>query len=98
MFITGYVDGVQDSEVFGWAVDTRQPDQAVKLQIYVDEEPLTDVLAIEHRADIAKLFGTDGLNGFRVSVPSSFLRSPVVTISIRSEAGTHLGNSRSEEH
>jgi len=88
--VIGYIDGVADGDVFGWALDKSAPGEPVLLTVYADGHPMMQILTVEYRPDIATTFGNEGLNGFRIKIPTEFVSDTPVEISVVSEAGDHL--------
>src|SRR5215470_2045133 len=88
--VIGYIDGVADGDVFGWALDKSAPREPVLLTVYADGHPMMQILTVEYRPDIATTFGNEGLNGFRIKIPTEFVSDTPVEISVVSEAGDHL--------
>lgn len=60
--IRGWVDGIIDGAVRGWALDPGQP--PVRVRVEVDGNPFADLTADEHRADVAAAGHGDGYCGF----------------------------------
>jgi hypothetical protein len=51
------------------------------------------LLTVEYRPDVAAIFGTTGLNGFRVRIPLEIIPDSNIDISVLSETGEHLKDS-----
>lgn len=62
--IEGYIDGVQDRRVFGWAWCRSQPGDPVDVEIRVDGKAVAAVRADRLRADLAKAGLSEGRHGF----------------------------------
>jgi hypothetical protein len=67
--LAGYVDGVYEGELYGWAWDTGMPETPVCLGIYADGRKISNVLANGYRADLRKAGIGSGLHGFSVPLP-----------------------------
>ncbi|MBV9302097.1 MAG: sulfotransferase family 2 domain-containing protein [Acidobacteriaceae bacterium] len=50
----GRVDGIAGGEIYGWAFDRNNPSRAGKLNIYLDGELCSEVLAVHYRPDVGQ--------------------------------------------
>jgi hypothetical protein len=90
--VIGFIDGVADAEIFGWALDRSSPGEPVLLTCRTGQRSIK-FLTVDYRPDVALAFGTQGMNGFRLRIPPDLLQTNEVFVSIMSQAGSHLTNS-----
>lgn len=50
--LVGRVDGAVAGELYGWAIDSDQPNSAPKVTFYVDGRPMGEILAVHYRPDV----------------------------------------------
>ena len=62
--VEGYIDGIQNRRVFGWAWCRSRPTDPVDVEIRFDDQVLLTVRADRFRPDLAKAGLTDGRHGF----------------------------------
>jgi hypothetical protein len=67
----GTLDGVTIEEIAGWAWDSKQPDSAIKVDIYDDKTKLMTVEAKEFREDLLKEKKGNGKHSFTILIPPS---------------------------
>jgi hypothetical protein len=93
----GHIDGIHNGELLGWAIDQSDPTIPIAVTFSVEGVPLQRTLACQHRADLAAVFGTSGLHGFRILLPE---RAPgeVVEIAVAYQDGEPLGKLATEWH
>lgn len=91
--MVGYVDGVQDGDIIGWAVDNDCPDRPLRLRVCVGGEPVMTIVPVRHRADVAAAFGSAGMHGFSIKLPPGLCSDGRLEISVLSEDGGQLANS-----
>jgi hypothetical protein len=60
----GYLDGVRDGELFGWAIDPERPAEPAKVTAYINNRPMAEALAVYYRPDVAEQFQGSGSHGF----------------------------------
>jgi len=75
----GQLDGVVDSEAYGWAFDADFPDRPVKIAVYVNGKLVAESLAVYYRPDVAERLGCSGRHGFYLDL-THFCRRPSSTI------------------
>src|SRR5579871_6167906 len=87
----GYVDGIHSDEAIGWAINLSQVNTPTVVSIFLNGCPYTRTLACHHRADVADVYGTSGMHGFRVLLPT---RGTAETVEVTAsfENGKQLGN------
>jgi hypothetical protein len=68
--IEGYIEGVQDRRVFGWAWCRSRPAEPVEVEIRVDGKAVSAVRADRFRPDLAKAGLSEGRHGFEAILES----------------------------
>ena len=66
----GYLDGVDQGKVLGWARDPENPDQPLEVDVYVDQVQVATVMANQLRKDLASKGVGNGRYGFYADLPS----------------------------
>jgi hypothetical protein len=66
----GYFDVATEEVIAGWAWDQRKPDQALNVEIYVDDRMLATVSADQFREDLQEAGIGDGKHGFAYATPA----------------------------
>lgn len=61
---TGYLDGVREGELFGWAIDPEHPAEPAKVTAHMNNRPVAEALAVYYRPDVAEQFQCSGRHGF----------------------------------
>jgi hypothetical protein len=69
MATKGYIDGVRNGSIFGWALDPERPGARIELEVQLDGEAIGGCLADLERDDLASKGIGDGRHGFRVGLP-----------------------------
>ncbi len=88
----GFLEPSEPWRVRGWAVERERPGERVALELYVDGQLATTLVADGRRQDVAASGFGDGLAGFDVTVPAPLDR--VATIDVRvAGGGPSLGGS-----
>lgn len=67
--VEGYVEGILDGRLIGWARDPSSPDRRVELEVHLDDHALGTVVADLLRGDLEPAGIGDGRHAFRVEVP-----------------------------
>ena len=67
--IKGEVESADESHVRGWAVDLRNPDRRLELELYVDDAFVAAGPASVFRRDIQERYGGEGRCGFIIRLP-----------------------------
>ena len=52
--LLGRLDGCIDGELYGWAVNPKEPSIAPKLTLCVENRPIAEVLPVQYRPDVGK--------------------------------------------
>jgi hypothetical protein len=94
MAFQGFLDGVTDGRVYGWAFDSNDPDQGAEIDVFVDDEWVATVAAELFRADLRDHQIGEGRHGFSHDLPLPLLDGRAHLVSAR-WAGTTRELSRS---
>jgi hypothetical protein len=86
---SGQLDGVSDGEIFGWAVNPKNPDEPAKITAYINGRPAAEVMAVYYRPDIAERFKCSGRNGFYLDLSRSDVETDAM-IDVRLQNGRYL--------
>ncbi len=86
----GHLDGVQDGDIYGWALDRSSPSEPVMVSIYLNHVFATQVLAGYYRPDVEQALQCAGSNGFYVHVDSLCARPGIVQVDVRFPDGSSL--------
>ena len=89
MAVRGYVDGVIDGEVFGWAFDDERPGVRIRVSCTLDGTGLGTASAEQMRDDVRAAGLGDGLSGFRVPIAAP-LAPGTHTVEVREEGTGEL--------
>lgn len=89
----GFFDRLDDTGIFGWAVDQSKPGKPVSLTVYMDGIPLLDIKTSQNRLDVSRSGVNGDSAGFSLTFPADLFPSGS-TIDIRfSETGESLSKS-----
>ncbi len=91
--VIGFIDGVDDGEIYGWAIDRSSPDAPVLLNVSVSGRPVMTIGTFEYRPDVAMAFGNRGMNGYRFQLPPDLVNESSAEIAILSDTGDQLTHS-----
>ncbi len=80
--ILGYVDGIRDGHVHGWAIDTADLGQRVVLQLREGETVLREQQADVLRDDLARAGYDDVRHGFAIAIPDQINDGQVHSLSV----------------
>lgn len=84
--VRGYLDKADSTGVYGWAVNTREPGEAVALALYVDDEHFADFDTATPRPDLARLDLNGSKAGFKYS-PGTFAFHKGAALDVRLRHG-----------
>jgi hypothetical protein len=79
----GALDGFDAVSIHGWAWDPKQPNAAIKLDIYDGDTKLATVLADEERADLVKDKLGNGKHAFTYPIPANLKDGKEHTIRLK---------------
>jgi len=79
--IVGFVDKIEDNAVYGWAYDENSPYESIALDVYVDNEKYTTILANIFRQDLVDANIGNGKYGFECKLSNfNFLDTHTITV------------------
>jgi MoaA/NifB/PqqE/SkfB family radical SAM enzyme len=81
-YFMGYVDGVTNESVYGWAWDPLVPDEEIKIDVFQDGKLINSGFANHYRPDLEKEGIGDGRHGFYIQLQPD-LRSKQTSIEVR---------------
>ena len=96
--IHGHLDGIENGEVYGWAVDADHPSKPVRVGVFVNRRPVADVLAVYYRPDVENTMNCSGAHGFYVDLSRYFPASREALIDVRLPTGASLTNAPAIMH
>ncbi|MBV9760244.1 MAG: DUF4118 domain-containing protein [Acidobacteriaceae bacterium] len=91
--IHGQLDGIQNGEVYGWAMDCDNPLNPVTVTILADERPIAQVAAVHYRPDVESALHCSGRYGFYADVSQWVTAEEESSIEARLPNGRALENS-----
>jgi hypothetical protein len=90
----GYVDGIKDGFIVGWAFNSVIPDDPVEVELLDDGKVIVRATANHYRADVEQQFPGSGESGFELALPYDLLDGRMHSLSVRVADTRHeLGNS-----
>jgi len=91
---SGHLDHPGCDHIVGWAADKNRLNTVINVTIYDNGIAVATVLANAFRADVGTFLGDNGLHGFGILTPASFLDGLTHQVSVRYEdSGIELGAS-----
>jgi GT2 family glycosyltransferase/glycosyltransferase involved in cell wall biosynthesis len=91
--INGFLESIADGTISGWAFDSDHPDEAVTVEVSVDDRRVMIAEADQHRTDLEAAGMGDGRHHFNVALPKSLVRDGSVISVILSKTGEHIPGS-----
>lgn len=87
--VEGYIEGVQDRRVFGWAWCRSRPNDPVDVEIRMGDQTLAAVRADRYRGDLAKAGLSEGRHAFEAILDCTLSaeQKTQVTVHARPRAG-----------
>jgi len=89
----GHLDGIDDCQVWGWALDPEHLDIPVSVTILINGRPVADAIALYSRTDVGELMGSTGYHGYFVDLPECYRPTPQAVVEVVASDGSPLGNS-----
>lgn len=94
----GAVDGLHDGLLYGWAIDTEQPDARVVVEICLNDEAIASVIADTSRGDLDALLGqraapADPCHGFIADIGAIDAKQGGTLSARVANAGVAIGGS-----
>ncbi|HWT90154.1 MAG TPA: hypothetical protein VN179_03470, partial [Solirubrobacterales bacterium] len=80
--VEGRLEAVLDGRAVGWAWDPEQPDEALEVEVLVDEEPVAQGRADLERTVLADAGIGSGRYGFDIALPERLADEPAHTIRV----------------
>ncbi|MBB6511149.1 spore maturation protein CgeB/GT2 family glycosyltransferase [Rhizobium soli] len=80
--IEAYFDNVRGGVVYGWAWDANNPNNSIKLNMYIDHEFISTSTARILRADLVKAGKGTGKYGYNFEIPERFFDGTTHNINI----------------
>jgi hypothetical protein len=87
---SGHLDGVTDGEIFGWAVNPKNPNEPAKITAYINGRAAAEAMAVYYRPDVAELFNCSGRNGFYLDLSRVNEVATDAMIDVRLSNGKYL--------
>jgi hypothetical protein len=84
----GHCDGIQNGEIYGWALNASDTTQPVVVSVFLDGALATEVLAGYYRPDVASALECSGRNGFYVDLESLCQGEGKVSVDVRFPDGS----------
>ncbi|MCH8505891.1 MAG: glycosyltransferase [Ectothiorhodospiraceae bacterium] len=82
-FYEGRVEGANSDFIHGWAVDTKNLNKDLILDIYVDNILINSCKANRFRKDLAEKFNSSGHHGFKIEVPKSLMFKNKIVVNVK---------------
>ncbi|MGI9072310.1 MAG: DUF4118 domain-containing protein [Bryobacteraceae bacterium] len=94
----GHLDGIQDGEIFGWAINPDVPGKPAKITAHVNGRPVVEALAVYYRPDVAEQFKCSGKHGFHLDLSQICDADTEAIIDVRLSNGKSLQNAPMRAH
>jgi hypothetical protein len=94
----GHLDGIQDGEIFGWAINPDIPSKPARITAHVNGRPVIEALAVYYRPDVAEQFKSSGQHGFYLDLSHVFDTDTEAIIDVRLSNGRSLQNAPMRAH
>jgi hypothetical protein len=67
--VTGYIDAIEGSRIYGWAWDPQRPHARIAIRVLIAGDNVAALIADQHRADLAANRIGDGAHAFELVLP-----------------------------
>ncbi|MGI8960750.1 MAG: DUF4118 domain-containing protein [Bryobacteraceae bacterium] len=94
----GHLDGIQDCEIYGWAINPDTPNKPAKITAHVNGRPVVEALAVYYRPDVAEQFKCSGQHGFYLDLSQVSDADTDAIIDVRLSNGRSLQNAPIRAH
>jgi Domain of unknown function (DUF4118)/Sulfotransferase family len=94
----GHLDGIQDGEIYGWAINPDIPSKPAKITAHVNGRPVVEALAVYYRPDVAEQFKCSGQHGFYLDLSKVSETDTDAIIDVRLSNGRSLQNAPMRAH
>jgi GT2 family glycosyltransferase/spore maturation protein CgeB len=88
--IAGICDGITEQEVYGWAVDLKDKDRPVVLDLLINDFVVATTETYGFRADIAAQFQCSGFAGFHFEIIPQMRLGRVLNVSVMARKTGHV--------
>lgn len=88
----GFLDGVEDGVVSGWAFDTDHLLDPVTVSIFVNKSRVAEVAAVHHRPDLPEVMRCSGSHGFYVDIRDQMPNAAEIRVDACFSNGEPLAN------
>ncbi|WP_266362749.1 putative Ig domain-containing protein [Tellurirhabdus rosea] len=85
----GHLDIAECGYIQGWAADRSRPNESIQVDVYINGQFVSKVLANQSRPDVGAALGDNGLHGFVYLLPAAYRSAGNYTIEVR-----YAGSSR----
>jgi len=90
--LQGFIDGVDNGRVFGWAFDRNAPDRRVAVQLRRDGELVDEAVADRRRGDLIANGVGDGAHAFELPLPGDLADRDTLAEDLTVSAVSEQGN------
>jgi hypothetical protein len=94
----GHLDGIQDGEIYGWAINPDAPRKPARITAHVNGRPVVEALAVYYRPDVAEQFKCSGQHGFYLDLSQVSDTDTDAIIDVRLSNGRSLQNAPIRAH
>ncbi len=88
--LVGHIGEMRDGELYGWAIDTDDPERPVRVTAHVNGRPSAEALAVYYRPDIANRFHSSGRSGFYLDLTQRSAMVSDAIVDVRLPNGKYL--------
>ena len=89
----GSVDGIENGELYGWALDADSPFVPVPITLLINRHPVANVAAVYHRPDVAQTMDCSWRHGFYVDLAPYFPAQRTAWVDVQLPGGRSVANS-----
>ncbi len=94
MSYKGFLDKIENGIVYGWAFNSKNPSEKVKVLLLIDKYKVAETTANLYREDLKNAGIGDGFHGFEFKIPESYLDGKTHKVSVLvAKTGENLKNS-----
>ena len=94
----GHLDGIQDGEIYGWAINPDAPTKPARITAHVNGRPVVEALAVYYRPDVAEQFQCSGQHGFYLDLSQVSDTDTDAIVDVRLSNGRSLQNAPIRAH
>ncbi len=85
--VTGYVDAVSGSRIFGWAWDPQRPTARIAIRVMTKGDDIAALIANQPREDLAANGVGDGAHAFEVAIADGVSPGDVQVLAVCPDSG-----------